>query len=57
MNSTETQEERELRKSTYIAKATAHFDSPQIRKEASDKWEKSNCPPKCEFEKCHNEKN
>jgi hypothetical protein len=38
----ETDEEREERKAQFIARATAHFDSPQIRKEASDKWEESN---------------
>lgn len=38
----ETKEERAERKAIYIAKATSHFDSPEIRKEASDKWEKAN---------------
>lgn len=38
----ETQKERELRKSTFIARATSHFDTPEIRKEASDMFEDAN---------------
>lgn len=33
-------DEKQLRKSIWMAKATAHFDSPQIRKEAEEIFEK-----------------
>ena len=38
----ETPEEREQRKAIYIARATSHFDTPEIRKEAEDKWNEAN---------------
>lgn len=38
----ETKEQREERKAIYLARATAHFDTPEIRKEASNKWEEAN---------------
>lgn len=38
----ETKQEREQRKQIWIARATAHFDTPAIRKEASDMFEKAN---------------
>jgi hypothetical protein len=38
----ETLEERKQRKSLFISKATAHFDTPAIRKEAEEMWEKAN---------------
>jgi hypothetical protein len=30
------------RKSLFIARATAHFDTPEIRKQAGEKWEEAN---------------
>lgn len=38
----ETDEELQRRKSIWIARATSHFDSPEIRKEASDMFDKAN---------------
>lgn len=38
----ETKEKRAERKSIWIARATAHFDAPEIRKEAGEKFEKAN---------------
>ncbi len=38
----ETAEERQMRKATWMARATAHFDTPEIRKEAEDRWEEAN---------------
>lgn len=38
----ETEGERRARKALYIARCTAHFDTPQIRKEASVAWDKAN---------------
>ena len=38
----ETNEQRNKRKSIWIAKATAHFDTPKIRKEADKMFEKKN---------------
>ena len=38
----ETPKRRAERKSVFIGRATAHFDTAQIRKEASDLWEKAN---------------
>lgn len=37
-------QEQELRKATFIARATRHFDTPEIRKEASEMWDKHNLP-------------
>ena len=36
------EEEKAFRKAIWIAKATAHFDTPQIRKEASDMFDERN---------------
>lgn len=33
---------REERKAIFIAKATTHFDTPEIRKEAEEMFEKAN---------------
>ena len=38
----ETKQERAERKSIFIARATSHFDSPKIRRQASRKWERAN---------------
>lgn len=38
----ETKEERAERKAIWMEKATAHFDTPEIRQEASDKFEEAN---------------
>lgn len=38
----ETKEERAERKAIWMGRATAHFDTPKIRKEASEKWEEAN---------------
>lgn len=35
-------EDEKLRKATYIARATRHFDTPQIRREASRAWDEVN---------------
>jgi hypothetical protein len=42
----ETLKDRQVRKSTFIARATKHFDSPELRKEAAELFEKSNPLPK-----------
>ncbi len=42
MKKKETKQERAQRKAIYIGRATAHYDTPQIRKEASEKWEEAN---------------
>lgn len=38
----ETKEEREQRKQIFIQKATSHLDSPELRKEAEELFEKQN---------------
>lgn len=38
----ETDEERAERKALFITRSTAHFDTPEIRKEAAEKWEAAN---------------
>jgi hypothetical protein len=38
----ETPEQRAQNKANYIARATSHFDSPKIRKEAAEQWEAAN---------------
>lgn len=38
----ETKQEREQRKSLFVARATALYDTPEIRKEAEQKWEGAN---------------
>lgn len=38
----ETQQERAQRKAIFIARATKHFDTPKIRKEASEMFDKAN---------------
>ena len=38
----ETLEERADRKAIWIARVTKHFDSPELRKEANDIFEKQN---------------
>lgn len=38
----ESKEERELRKQMYISRVTSHFDTPKLRKEAEEKFEKEN---------------
>ena len=38
----ESKEERAARKAKWIARATAHLDTPRIRKEASDMFEERN---------------
>lgn len=42
----ESNKDRQDRKSTFIARATKHFDSPELRKEAAELFEKSNPLPK-----------
>lgn len=42
MSKIETTEEREIRKSVWLQKATTHFDTPEIRKEAEEMFEKAN---------------
>lgn len=43
-NKSETKEEREQRKAIFIQRATALYDTPQIRKEAEEMFEKMNPP-------------
>lgn len=38
----ETTEQRAQRKAAWIARATSHFDTPEIRKEAAEQWEAAN---------------
>lgn len=38
----ETKEERQNRKQLFITRATALYDTPEIRKEAEQKWEGAN---------------
>ena len=38
----ETKKERLERKAIWIARATAHYDTPEIRKEASDMFDEAN---------------
>ncbi len=38
----EEQDKREERKSLFIQKATAHFDSPELREEAAEMFDKRN---------------
>jgi len=38
----ETPEERLQRRSTFIAFATRHLDTPEIRKEAGEMWDRVN---------------
>lgn len=38
----ETKEQREARKRRWIEKATSHYDSPELRKEAEEMFEKAN---------------
>ena len=38
----ETPEERKQRKQQFISRATAHFDSPELRLEAEELFEKQN---------------
>lgn len=40
----ETTEERAERKAIWMARATAHIDTPRIRREAEAKWAKANLP-------------
>lgn len=35
-------DDRAQRKATWMGRATSHMDTPRIRKEASDKFEKAN---------------
>ena len=41
-NQTESKKQRAERKAFFIAYATRHFDTPRIRKEASEKFDKAN---------------
>lgn len=41
-NKIETKEDRAQRKAIWIARATSHFDTDEIRKEASDIFEEKN---------------